>query len=160
MFVTLTHSFIAHCHIDESNQAKFYKGSDYVAHIISFQDCYTQCEQSCVKEKLWLQEQEEVTWRAKLKRCIDSSFDMTRLKSFSCRWPNRWFKDNLTLPTPVVPVNMTDLLIASSFSIRKPNRTVSTVGTSRSKYGISELYLNEGMIFSHGSRRRVSKSTK
>lgn len=95
---------------------------------------------------------------ARSKRCTDRPFEVT-LKSF-CLWPHGWIKDNLTLPTPVVPVNMTDLLIASSFSIRKPNRTVSTVGTSRSKYGISALYLNEGMIFSHGSRRRVSKSTK
>ena len=66
----------------------------------------------------------------------------------------------LTLPTPVVPVNMTDLFTTSSFSIRNPYLTVSTVGTSRSKYGISGLYLNDGIIFSHGSRRRVSKSTK
>ena len=68
--------------------------------------------------------------------------------------------ETLTLPTPVVPVYITDRLIARSFSMRKPYLTVSTVGTRRSKYGISALYLNDGMIFSQGSSRRVSKSTK
>ena len=38
-----------------------------------------------------------------------------------------------TFPTPVVPVNITDLLIASNFSIMNPYLTVSTVGTSKSK---------------------------
>ena len=37
------------------------------------------------------------------------------------------------MPTPVIPVNNTECLTASNFSIRYPKRTVSAVGTSISK---------------------------
>mmetsp|Transcript_8700 Transcript_8700/g.26129 ORF Transcript_8700/g.26129 Transcript_8700/m.26129 type:complete len:209 (+) Transcript_8700:8249-8875(+) len=53
------------------------------------------------------------------------------------------------LPTPVSPVKSTDLLPSRYVESSQLNLTVSTVGTSMSKNGISGLYSNFGTISSH-----------
>jgi len=53
------------------------------------------------------------------------------------------------LPTPVSPVKSTLFSTSIRISSRNEKRTVSSVGTSISKYGFFSSYTNSGTLLSH-----------